>query len=93
MYCSIPLEYTIRGDVVVTDVAVDVIIVKGCRIGVRAVVEYVVEYFVLNFVVVFAMYLVSILVVSSCKETCNVLCNNTLVDCAYCYESVFKRCL
>ena len=72
---------------------VDVIIVKGYRLSVRDVVEYVVEYFVLNFVVVFVMYLVSILVVSSCKETCNVLCNNTLVDCAYCYESVFKRCL
>ena len=69
------------------------ILIKGCRISVRAdttyvvsFVEHVVAYVVLNFV--------SILVVSSCKESCNVLCNmfcnNTLVDCTYCYESVIK---
>ena len=51
--CS--LEYSIRGDVVAVAIAVDVIIVKGCRIVVRAVVGYVVEYFVLNFVSLFVV--------------------------------------
>ena len=43
MYCSIPLEYTIRGDVVVVvstsnDVTYDssLILIKGCRFSVRA---------------------------------------------------------
>ena len=65
------------------------ILIKGCRISVRAdttyvvsLVAHVVEYFVLNFVGLFVMYLVSVLVVSSCKEPCkepcNVLCNMCL---------------
>ena len=43
MYCSIPLEYTIRGDVVmVVSTSNDVtygsslILIKGCGLGVRA---------------------------------------------------------
>ena len=43
MYCSIPLEYTIRGVVVMVAVATDVIIIKGCRISVRADTTYVVS--------------------------------------------------
>ena len=35
-YCSDSLEYTIRGDVVVIATVVDVVVVKGCRISVRA---------------------------------------------------------
>lgn len=38
--CS--LEYTIRGDVTIVATAIDDVIVKECRIGVRAVVAYVV---------------------------------------------------
>ena len=34
MYCSIPLEYGIECIVVATAIAVDVIIIKGCRISV-----------------------------------------------------------
>ena len=91
MYCSIPLEYIIRGDMVVVATAVDVIALKGCRFSVRAdttyvvsLVAYVVEYFVLSFV--------SIFVVSSCKNTCNVLCNmccnNSLVVCLLLWKGV-----
>ena len=36
MYCSDSLEYSIRGDVVVIAVVTDVVLVKGCRFGVRA---------------------------------------------------------
>ena len=72
-------------------VATDVILIKGCRISVRADTTYVVSlvehvvvcfvvYVVLNFVKLFVVYLV----VSSCKYLCNMCCNNTLVDCAYC---------
>ena len=31
MYCSIPLEYTIRGVVIVVAVATDVIVLKECK--------------------------------------------------------------
>lgn len=41
-------------------VAVDDMIVRGCRVGVIAVVAYVVEYFVVNFVRL------------SCKYSCNI---------------------
>ena len=88
MYCSIFLEYTIRGDVVVVATVVDVILIKECKSLVGAVVVYVVEYFVLNFVELFVVYFVSGLVVSSCKNTCNLLCNNIfkiLLWYAYCY--------
>ena len=49
---------------------------------VAQVVTYNMAYVVLNFVVVICNI--------SCKYSCNVLCNNTLVDCAYCYEKMFK---
>ena len=55
MYCSIPLEYTIRGDVTIVATAVDDVIVKECRIVVIAVVAYVVGCFVLNFVDIFVV--------------------------------------
>ena len=38
-YCSIPLEYTIRGVVITVAVATDVILIKGYRLSVREVVE------------------------------------------------------
>lgn len=56
--CS--LEYPIRGDVVVIATVVDVVIIKGCRISVRAVVAYVVEYFVDSIVTL------------PCKYYCNI---------------------
>ena len=43
MYCSIPLECPIRGDVIVVAVATDVVLIKGCRIDVRADTTYVVD--------------------------------------------------
>jgi len=50
MYCSIPLEYTIRGDVVVVvytslDVTYgsSLILIRGCRFSVRADTTYVVS--------------------------------------------------
>ena len=43
MYCSIPLEYTIRGDVVMVATVVDVILIRGCRFSVRADTTYVVS--------------------------------------------------
>ena len=38
MYCSMPLEYTIRGVVIIVATVVDVMLIKGCRISVREVV-------------------------------------------------------
>ena len=57
MYCSIPLEYTIRGVMITVvstsnDVTYDssLILIKGYRFSVRADTTYVVGCFVINFV-------------------------------------------
>ena len=68
MYCSIPLEYTIRCDVIVIATVVDVVVLKECKRLVEHVVTYdvayVVGYFVLNFVDVFVGVV--------CKYSCNI---------------------
>ena len=90
-YTLVSLEYSMRSITIVVAVAVDVIVLEQCK----SFVAYVVDGFVLNFVELFVVVFVSILVISSCKEPCNtpciVCCKNTLVGCAYCYESVFKN--
>ena len=75
MCCSIPLEYTIRGDVVVVvytslDVTYSssLILIKGCRLSVRADTTYVVS--LVEHVVA---YIVEYFVMVSCKCSCNIL--------------------
>ena len=84
MYCSIPLEYTIRGDVVMVaytsnDVTYgsSLILIKGCRISVRAVTTYVVslvEHVVAQVVTYNMAYVVGCFVLNFVVVICKCFC-------------------
>ena len=101
MYCSDSLEYSYRNSRIYYKRCNDysgygssLILIKGCRISVRADTTYVVslvEHVVVHFVRLFVMYLVSILVISFCKDTCKEPCNTLCRLCLLLLNGISKK--